>query len=115
MLIASESHRRRPRRSDGSSFPPTAKRSPIAAAFAQLIPNVFLAETLKSRTERLSRLHRVIVVPFGLPSDLGAISKMQEEAVAEAVKEEQKEDGRGKEEETSRRALEASQFFSGIY
>jgi len=33
----------------------------------------------------------------------------------EEKKEEQKEDGRGREEETSRRALEASQFFSGIY
>lgn len=112
MFIASESHRRTQTK---RRLLVSADSQAIAAAFAQLIPNVFLAETLKSRTERLSRLHRVIVVPFGFPSDLGAISKMQEEAVAEAVKEEQKEDGRGKEEETSRRALEASQFFSGIY
>lgn len=77
----------RPRRSDGSSFPPTAKRSPIAAAFAQLIPNVFLAETLKSRKERLSRLHRV-VVPSGSPR----ISDMQEES--EVEEEEEKEEQR---------------------
>lgn len=102
-----------PRRSGGSSFPSTAKRSSIAAAFAQLILNVFLSEALKSRTdlsgERLSRLHRVVVPRLSLESR--AISKVQKEAEEEW----QKEDGRGREEETSRRALEASQFFSGIY
>lgn len=38
-------------------------RSAIATAFAQLILNVFLSATLKSRTdaERLSRLYRVVV------------------------------------------------------
>lgn len=85
---------------------------------------MFLVETLKSRerirgtAKQTASRRRPLEVPLGSRSHLGDAREDEAKAEAEVEKEEkerQKEGGRGREEETSRRALEASQFFSGIY
>lgn len=94
----------------------TAKRSSIAAAFAQLILNVFLSETLKSRTDLSGEAAKQAAPRRRLLDFLSNLELSQTcRRRRRRWKSGRKEDGRGREEETSRRALEASQFFSGIY
>lgn len=71
---------------------------------------------MRGTAKQTASRRRPLEVPFGSRSHLGGAREGEEEAEAEKEeKERQKEGGRGREEETSWRGLEGSQFFSGIY